>query len=394
MTSPFAASAVSRAPTLAEAEAQIVAKLTEALGQRKPEVVLLAATTHHAQDYSLLPSRISRAFSGANVIGCSTTGIMSRDGETEDEPGLAALAIGGLDAAPFLAAELKQHGAEIGRKLGKSFAELPSLGKLLLLMPDAYVGSLDPLLRSLASCYGPLPLAGGAPSEEGLGRTFQWGPEAVRVDPARPSIRTISGGLSGVFLSGAFEAIVTVAQGCEPIGSPMKVTEAAGTVVMSLDGTPALEAFISRLPGPLKGDLPRALSSVLFAVREGDTVITRHVVGIEAERQGLVLSEAIAEGAEVRLAIRDAASARADMRRELEATKARIGQRRIVCGIYFSCAGRGSSLHGIRDVDTSYIDGELGEFPWIGMHTSAEIALLGAGLHLFAYSGVLALVVA
>jgi small ligand-binding sensory domain FIST len=61
--------------------------------------------------------------------------------------------------------------------------------------------------------------------------------------------------------------------------------------------------------------------------------------------------------------------------------------------LYFSCTGRGSSLHGIRDLDASYIDGELGEFPWIGFQTSAEIAFVGSAFHVFAYSGVLALLV-
>ncbi len=388
-TSPFAAAAVSKQESLDEAEREVTSRLLAALGDKTPSLLIVAATPHYAAHYGSIPDRLGRAFPSSSVIGCSTTGVLARDGETEGEPGLAVLAVGGLRASPFLAPELKLHARDIGRRLGQSFAELPGAGKLLLLMPDAYVGSLQPLLDSLASCYGPLPLAGGAPSEQGLGRTYQWGP-AERDQ----SIRTISGGLSGVFLSGEFESIVSVAQGCSPVGAPMLVTEAHGNVVRALDHQPALEAFIARLPGPLRGDLPRAMSSVLFAVEEGTSFVARHLVGIEAEGQGLVLGEAIPEGSKLRLAIRDASSAREDMKRELEAVKAKVGDRRIVCGVYFSCTGRGSSLHGIRDLDASYIDGELGEFPWIGLQTSAEIAFLGATFHVFAYSGVLALLVA
>jgi hypothetical protein len=47
----------------------------------------------------------------------------------------------------------------------------------------------------------------------------------------------------------------------------------------------------------------------------------------------------------------------------------------------------------MKDIDTSYIDGALGSFPWIGMETSAEIAVAGGALHVFAYTGVLALLV-
>jgi small ligand-binding sensory domain FIST len=386
---PFAAAAVSKLESLDAAEREVIGRLQAKLEDKKPNVLIVAATPHHAAHYAELPERLNRAFPGAAVIGCSTTGVIARDGETEGEPALAVLAVGGTRASPFLAPELKKDARRIGRRLGQSFAEVPGAGKLLLLMPDAYVGSLQPLLETLASCYGPLPLVGGAPSEQGLGRTYQWGPP----DTNSHHSRTISGGLSGVFLSGEFESIISVAQGCSPVG-PSMIAEASGNVVKLLDGKPALEAFIARLPGPLRGDLPRAMSTVLFAVEEGTSFVARHLVGIEAEGQGLVLGEAIPTGSKLRLAIRDASSAREDMKQQLEAVKARVNGRRIVCGLYFSCTGRGSSLHGIRDLDASYIDGELGEFPWIGFQTSAEIAFVGSGFHVFAYSGVLALLVA
>jgi small ligand-binding sensory domain FIST len=388
MMTPFAAAAVSRQEALEDAHEEVTARLKNALFGQAPSVLIVAATPHHAAHYATICDRLLESFPGSSVIGCSTTGVLARDGETEGEPAFAVLAMGGMHVSPFLAPELKLHAQKIGKRLGQSFSEVAGAGKLLVLMPDAYVGSLHPLLDTLATCYGPLPLAGGAPSERGLGRTYQWGPDQTSRH------RTLSGGLSGVFLSGEFESIVSVAQGCTPVGTPLVVTESEGTVVRTLDGKPALETFIARLPGPLKGDLPRAMSSVLFAVEEGKGFVVRHVVGIEAEGQGLVLGEAIPQGANVRLAIRDASSAREDMKRELQAVKERVGNRRIIAGLYFSCTSRGSSLHGIRDLDASYIDGELGEFPWIGFQTSAEIAFIGSGFHVFAYSGVLALIVA
>ncbi len=371
------------------AEAAIERALKAQLAGKLPRVILLVATPHHASVFAGLAERLSRAFDGAAVVGGSTTGVLSRDGESEGGPSIGALAIGGLSADAFLAPDLTHHSLDIGRRLGQSFASVPSAGKLLMLMPDSYVGSLEPLLRSLTSCYGPHPLVGGAPSEKGLGRTYQWGPDASSPKHSR----AISGGLSGVFLSGHFDTLVTLAQGCSPVGPPLEVTEAVGNVVMTLNGKPALEAFIERLPGPLKGDLPRAMSSVLFAVDTGSGILSRHVIALEAERQGLVFGEPIAQGTSVRLAIRDAVSAREDMKRELQALSARVAGRKIICGVYFSCSSRGASLYGMKDIDTSYIDGALGSFPWIGMETSAEIAVAGGALHVFAYTGVLALLV-
>ncbi|MCC6808395.1 MAG: FIST C-terminal domain-containing protein [Deltaproteobacteria bacterium] len=385
----FATIATSGSKDSAAAEAALAGDLKKALQGKRPSVILLFATSEHAAAFSGMAERLGRAFDGVPVVGGSTTGISSRHGESADEPAIGALAVCGITADSFLAPDLTHHSLDIGRRLGQSFAATPSVGKLLLLMPDSYVGSFEPLIRALTSCYGPHPLVGGAPSEKGLGRTFQWGPTASD----RDKTRAISGGLSGVFLSGEFDTLITVAQGCSPVGAPLTVTEATGNVVISLDNKPALEAFISRLPGPLKGDLPRAMSSVLFAIDTGEGMLTRHVIALEADSQGLVFGEPIAEGTKVRLAIRDAVSARDDMKRELEALKTKVAGRRIICGVYFTCSSRGPSLYGMRDIDTSYIDGALGNFPWIGMETSAEIAQLGGALHVFAYTGVLALIV-
>jgi small ligand-binding sensory domain FIST len=380
--------AISNSPESEVAEAAILRELDAQLSKRTPSVIVLAATPHHAQAFSGLAERISKRCGNVPVVGGSTTGVLTRHGANEGLPSLAALAICGVRADAFLAADLGHHAGDIGRRLGQSFGEVPAAGKLLLLMPDSYVGSFDPLIRALSACYGPQPLVGGAPSENGLGRTYQWGPDATT-----QHMRAISGGLAGVFLSGDFDPLISVAQGCSPVGPPLEVTEAVGNAVMALDGKPALEAFIARLPGPLKGDLPRAMSTVLFASDTGRGMLSRHMIALEAEREGLVFGEPIAQGTKVRLAIRDAVSAREDMKRELEALKKKVDGRRIVCGVYFSCSSRGSQLYGMPDIDPSYIDGALGAFPWIGMQTSAEIAQVGDALHVFAYTGVLALIV-
>ena len=60
--------------------------------------------------------------------------------------------------------------------------------------------------------------------------------------------------------------------------------------------------------------------------------------------------------------------------------------------MYFNCCARGNSLYGIPGIDSAYIRQALGDFPLIGMFGGYELAPLGRANHLFAYTGVLALV--
>jgi small ligand-binding sensory domain FIST len=68
-----------------------------------------------------------------------------------------------------------------------------------------------------------------------------------------------------------------------------------------------------------------------------------------------------------------------------------LGGRKPALGWYFNCCARGSSLYGIPGIDSAYIRQALGDFPLIGMFGGYELAPLGKANHLFAYTGVLAL---
>jgi len=384
-----AAHAVSHAAALDQAVNAACAEIKKQLGATQPSVAIFFVTPQHAKQFSTLGPALKEKL-GCPSVGCTTLYVMSRSGESEDEPAFGLLAIAGdIATHAFSETELTANAATIGRQLGQSFAELPGVGRMLMLLPDAYVGSLAPLVNPLVSCYGPHPLIGGAPTEAGLGRTLQWGPDG----------KAHSGAVSGVFFRGEFEVLTAVMQGCAPVGPAMEVTEAVGPVVMELDGKPALEVFAARLPGPLREQLPRAFRTVLFAVDEGDRrldgssrFLARHIVGLEADRQGLVFAEPIAQGTHVRLAIREASAAREDIKRELVDLSQRLAGRTPIFGLYFNCTNRGSQLYGVKDMDASYIDGQLGHFPWLGMASNAELATVHGHARIFAYTGVLSVV--
>jgi small ligand-binding sensory domain FIST len=61
-------------------------------------------------------------------------------------------------------------------------------------------------------------------------------------------------------------------------------------------------------------------------------------------------------------------------------------------GLYFNCAGRGSSLYGLSGIDSAFLSRQFGDLPIVGFFGNAEIAPLRGVNRLFTYTGVLALV--
>ncbi|HKX51345.1 MAG TPA: FIST C-terminal domain-containing protein, partial [Candidatus Binatia bacterium] len=90
--------------------------------------------------------------------------------------------------------------------------------------------------------------------------------------------------------------------------------------------------------------------------------------------------------------LRDGQRARDDLGQMLKRQAQRLDDKKPVFGVYFNCCARGTSLYSIPGIDSAYIRQTLGDFPLIGMFGGYELAPLGSANHLFAYTGVLALI--
>ena len=154
------------------------------------------------------------------------------------------------------------------------------------------------------------------------------------------------------------------------------------------------------LKGPLAEDLRRALQ-VLFvglpadneenSVAAGKYVI-RNIIGLDPNKGILGVADEVHQGQAMIFALRDGQRAREDLNQMLARQAARLAGKTPAFGFYFNCCARGASLYGLEGIDTAYIRQSLGEFPLIGMFGGYELAPLGKANHLFAYTGVLALI--
>jgi small ligand-binding sensory domain FIST len=291
---------------------------------------------------------------------------------------------------PFLVQPLRERdeiaGAEIARQTVRTGGE----DFLLVLLPDTYSGHPQRLLGSLESHSGFVPVVGAGASESGATRTtYQICGGTVTTNA-----------VAGMGFAGAFQTHVDITQGCQPITEPMRITKAKGNLIYEIDQRPALEVFARLLKGPLAENLRRALM-VLFVGLPADTAensvapgkyVIRNIVGLDPNEGILGVADEVHEGQALIFALRDGQRAREDLIQMLQRQAERLAGKKPAFGLYFNCCARGASLYGMEGIDTAYIRQILGNFPLIGMFGGYELAPLGRSNHLFAYTGVLALI--
>ncbi|HEX2933038.1 MAG TPA: FIST N-terminal domain-containing protein, partial [Candidatus Binatia bacterium] len=361
-------------------------------GVARADMAVVFFTADHAAHPRDLVSTLCRTVGTDCVVGSSGAGVLTGEGEFEGSGGIAVLVIAGEEiiGRPFIFEPLRNNEANLGASFGDFLAKTHEENSLMILLPDTYNGNPQRLLQTMASKAGFHPVIGAGSTENGTaGATFQLCGDKVATNS-----------VAGAYLSGAFDVRVDITQGCQPISEPMVITKAENNLIYEIDHRPALEVFAKLLKGPLAEDLRRALM-VLFVGLPADRTensvgpgkyLVRNIVGLDPEKGILGVSEEVREGEAMVFTMRDGQRAREDLGQMLQRQKEGLAGKKPAFGFYFNCCARGRSLYGISDIDSAYIRQALGDIPLIGMFGGYELAPMGGANHLFAYTGVLALI--
>jgi small ligand-binding sensory domain FIST len=362
-------------------------------GVSQADWALVVFTAEHLRDRDTLANAVRRAAGTASVVGSSAAGILTGDTEVEGSHGVAVLVVSSdrLQADAFIFESLRGRDDEVASEIAKNNRSRPDKNILTILMPDSYNGQAQQLLQAIHNQIGFSPVIGAGSSESGIaGATFQVCGEKIATNA-----------VAGLHLSGSFESLIDITQGCQPITEPLVITKADGNVIYEIDDRPAFEVFASVLRGPLRDDLRRALMYVfvgLPADQQRNTVgageyLVRNIIGLDSSNGIIGVADHVREGQSMIFTSRDGQRARDDLGQMLDRQAQRLKGKKPAFGLYFNCCARGASLYGIAGIDSAYIRQVLGDFPLIGMFGGYELAPLGGANHLFAYTGVLALVI-
>ena len=385
------ASSLSRRPDPSGALAEASAALATGLSGSAADLLLLFASAHHAQDFTLLAEEVAKRHPGAVVVGCTGSGVIGAGREAEEGPALSltGASLPGVTATAFHVEMSSMPDPETGvaawhERVGVGPRARPKfllLADPFTLDPEALVHGLDRAYPR-APKFGGLVSGGGAPGENRL----LVGPEVHRT------------GAVGVALTGALEVDTVIAQGCRPIGDPMLVTRCKGGVLQELDRGKPLEVLAAIYDGlsPADRELMRHSLFLGIDMREERVeydpaeLLVRHIVGADPDSGAIAVAAPLRPVQAVQFVLRDAAAAEEDLRRLLRSRRD-AGAPPPEGALLFSCTGRGAGLFGRPDHDSALFAELAGPAALGGFFCNGEIGPVGGSTYLHGYTSAFAL---
>lgn len=339
------------------------------LGGRPADLVFLFVSPQHEDVQRAIIDVATERVEGATVLGCSAGGVIGAMREIEDAPAVVAWAasLPGIGVQPFRLTFQREDDHAIIEGL----EDLPSPDEepVMVMLADPFSFPADVLLDHLNDTSPGIPIVGGMASG-GLeaGRNSLYFNDEILRD-----------GAVGAILTGGGMATV-VSQGCRPVGRTYAVTRAERNVLFEMGGAPAMTRIEELYAESTDRDqllirrglhVGSAITETKPELGRGDFLV-RNVVGVDRDTGAIAISDVVEVGRTVQFQVRDAESAREDLRVVLE--RERSARPLDVAGaLLFSCNGRGSALFGQPDHDVNAMRRAFGDVPVAGFFAAGEI---------------------
>jgi hypothetical protein len=405
MNTPVAANAASRAgvgysqlPDSREAGAEAARMAVAGLAGARADLVMPFATSKY-DPAPLLDGVQSVVGSDVKLVGGSAFGGMTNDwlGYDGFQVVVAAIASPNMRVDLFTESGLDSRGElAVGQAIGRRISAGSYLGESnILLMYDSVkkagveLNVATTILEGVASTLGSWPdcVAGiGLIGDLAFRPTFQADGSRVLQQSA----------IAAVF-SGGVRMDTTIMHGCTPSGRYHTVTKTDGTVVLEIDGRPALDFLGDLVPDRNWEEYPLFIT---LGVNNGDKFGEFHeehyanhlCMAIDRDRGGLVMFEPnLTAGSEVQLMRRSIDLDYVGVRtRELFD---RVADRHPFFALYIDCAGRASAVCNSDGEEAVAVQRVLTErgVPLLGLYAGVEIAKVAGSVQALDWTGVLCL---
>lgn len=381
------ASAVSDHPELEAAFAACAEAVLPAMGGRRPNLVIAFISPHFAASYEKVPLLARQSLGPTTLIGCSAGGVIGGGREVEGRPGvsLTIAQMPDVKVIPFHVEDAALPNADAPPREWEGLVHVSRAWfPHFILLADPFTLRSEEFLEGLDYAFpdgvkiGGLSSAGGRPGSNVL----YLGAEVKRE------------GVVGVALAGNVVVDNVVAQGCRPIGGPMRVTKCRGNILVELGGRTPNDVLRDLYAGLGPEDRERFRTSLCLGIamdelkeeyRLGDFLI-RNLTGLDREHGGIVVGEMLRENQTVQFHLRDAGTADEDLREMLAQYAAEHDVAQAQGGLLFSCLGRGAQLFGVPDHDTTLFAESVGLLPLGGFFCSGEFGRVGKNTYVHGFT--------
>ena len=381
------ASALSEQTGFTDAIEECVGLVRQQLGDSNPHLAVVFASSDHAEEYERLPLLIREHLDSTLVLGCSGGGIIGNGQEVEQRPAVSITAahlpdvslvgfhlegdtLPDLDAGPDAWEEVVQVS--------------PGQEPHFVLLADPFSFPVPNLLLGLDFAFEKSAKIGGLAS----------GGQESRQNALFLGDQVYFSGAVGVALHGDIAVDTVVAQGCRPIGKPMRITESRRNLLVELDGQPPVAVLRDLFQGLNERDRGLMRHSLFLGVvmdqfidepKHGDFLI-RNVMGMDERNGVLSIGETLKEGQLVQFHLRDAETSAEDLTAVLERYAADNRENQVHGALLFSCMGRGQYLYGRPHHDSELFRDKLGTVPLGGFFCNGEIGPVGGTTFLHGYT--------
>ncbi len=381
------ASAVSEEVRLEDAVRAVAGTVLETLGGIQPDIAFVFVSDAHFVNYTQLPALLKDALGPALIVGCTASGTIGGGHEVEHRPSLSltVASLPGVAFAPFHIGSEQLPSPDAAPDqwetlVGAKQSDSPSL----LILADAYSLQTEEMLEGLDYAFPASSKLGGLAS----------GGQGPRQNALYLNSEVYREGAVGVAFTGNVVLDTVVAQGCRPIGEPMRITKCRDNLLEQIDGRPALDVMQELFQASSEKDRQLMSNSLFLGIvmdefkedyHVGDFLI-RNLIRIQPRVGGVYIGAILREQQTIQFHVRDAQTATED----LEAMLAHYVQEKEAPetngALLFSCVGRGEYLFGRPDHDTDLLRSFIGTAPLGGFFCNGEIGRVGNYTYLHGYT--------
>lgn len=393
-------SALSTRASLESAIQEVAEQVVDRL-DASPDLGLVFISSAFTSEFSRLLPLLHERLSLPVLIGCSGGGVigMTQEGyplEVEEQPALS------LSVAHLPNVRVKSFHCS-GDELPDldsppdAWIELvgvsPQDNPQFILLADPFASGISDLLQGLDFAYPNAVKVGGLAGVSSFNRSSGLFCDRHRYEE----------GVVGVALTGNVTLEAIVAQGCRPIGQPLRVAEAERNIVLKLEDPndsgherPPLEILQDLFKDLEDDDRKLAQHSLFIGIAQdsfklhldqGDFLI-RNLLGVDPKTGAIAIGDRIRPGQRIQFHLRDARTSAEDLEALLSRYQQNTHTPAPAGALLFSCIGRGIGLYNEPNFDSRLFSRYLQQVPLGGFFCGGEIGPIGQTTFLHGYTSV------
>ena len=376
--------------------ADAIADIKNQLAGARPDVIFMFVSPQHKNHYERINTGVQLELNPRFVLGCCGGGVIGAGKEAEHKSALSltAAVLPNVEIKPIRLENDKLPDLDAGpRAWEEATGVKASENPQFVLLADPFSIGAEEMLAGFDFAYpNSVKIGGLASGATGPGQNILYLNEHNYRD-----------GAVGLSFSGDVRIDTLVAQGCRPIGKPMKITKCHRNILIELDKRRALEVLSELFESADDSEKQLIKTSLLLGLvtdpfkegepKTGDFLI-RNLMGMDAEKGVLAISAMLREGQTVQFHLRDAQAASSDLdamlrRYSTENLNALNGESLpppARGALLFSCLGRGKHLYGRADHDTEAFLAQVGDIPLAGFFCNGEIGPVAGATHIHGFT--------